>query len=341
MNGQPRAKTSRIGDVARRAGVSAATVSRALAGKPHVSAEVRARVLEAVEALGYRPNRIARSLRVQRSRFVGLVVSDIQNPFFNGVVRAVEDALQPHGFAVFLCNTDENPEREALYLDLLADEQVAGVILTPTGADAARYAGFAGSGIPLVVVDREVGGLGVDTVVSDNLEAARGVVAQLAAAGHRRIGAVFSDLTITTGELRFRGYQEALAAAGLTFDPDLAVFGKPVEAVGYTLTGQVLGRPQPPTALFTGSKLLTLGALHYLWDHGVRVPEDLALAVFDPLDWLPHTPEMLSVTQPAYDIGRRAAGLLLARLERPERPPERLVLPSSLTWVGRTEVRHP
>ena len=92
-------------------------------------------MLEAVEALSYRPNRIARSLRVRRSRFVGLVVSDIQNPFFNGVVRAVEDALQPHGFAVFLCNTDENPEREALYLELLADEQVAGVILTPAQAE--------------------------------------------------------------------------------------------------------------------------------------------------------------------------------------------------------------
>ena len=99
--------------------------------------------------------------------------------------------------------------------------------------------------------------------------------------------------------------------------------------------GQVLARPRPPTALFTGSKLLTLGALRYLWDQGVRVPDDVALAVFDPLDWLPNTPEMLSVTQPAYEIGQQAARLLLARLEHPDRPPERLVLPSSLARVGR------
>lgn len=333
-------KTSRIGDVARRAGVSAATVSRTLSGKPHVSAAVRARVLEAVEALSYRPNRIARSLRVRRSRFVGLVVSDIQNPFFNGVVRAVEDALQPHGFAVFLCNTDENPEREALYLELLADEQVAGVILTPTQADAGRYEGFAGSGIPLVVIDREIAGLEVDTVVSDNLEAARRAVLQLVAAGHTRVGAVLSDLSITTGQLRFDGYRQALAEAGLAFDPAWAAFGKPVEAVGSELARRVLEHPDPPTALFTGSKLLTLGALHYLWDRGVRVPGEVALAAFDALDWLPGTPEMLSVTQPAYEIGRRAAGLLLARFEHPGRAPERFVLASSLAWVGRTEVRH-
>ncbi len=340
MKSKQAGKASRIGDVAQRAGVSAATVSRTLSGKPHVSAAVRARVMEAVEALSYRPNRIARSLRVRRSRFVGLVVSDIQNPFFNSVVRAVEDALQPHGFAVFLCNTDENPEREALYLELLADEQVAGVILTPAQADAGRYEGFAGSGMPVVVIDREVAGLEVDTVVSDNLEAARKAVLQLSAQGHRRVGAVLSDLSIATGQLRFDGYRQALTEAGLPFDPELVAFGKPVEAVGYELARRVLGRPDPPTALFTGSKLLTLGTLHYLWDNSIRVPDDVALAAFDALDWLPNTPEMLSVTQPAYDIGRQAAGLLLARLERPDRAPERFVLPSSLAWVGRAEVKN-
>lgn len=152
---------SRIRDVAARAGVSSATVSRVLAGKPHVSDEVRGRVRAAAEALDYCPNRIARSLRVQRSRFIGLIVSDIQNPFFNRIVRAVEDTVLPHGFAVFLCNTDENPEQERFYLDLFLDEQVAGVILTPTQADAAAYRSFSGAGIPLAVIDRSVTGLDV------------------------------------------------------------------------------------------------------------------------------------------------------------------------------------
>ena len=328
-------KVSRIKDVAARAGVSAATVSRVLAGKPHVSAAVRERVLGAAQALHYRPNRIARSLRVQRSRVIGLVVSDIQNPFFNQVVRAVEDAALPHGFAVFLCNTDENGAREALYLELLLDEQVAGVILTPAHAEAEAYRTFLQAGIPLVVIDREVAGLGVDTVVSDNQEASRAAVARLIAEGHTRIGTVLSDLTISTGQQRFAGYRQALENANITFQPELAVFGKPVEAEGYRLTQTLLGLAEPPTALFTGSKLLTLGALRYLYEHDLAIPKTVALAAFDALEWLPNLPEMLNVKQPAYTIGKRAAELLLGRIGGSESPAERLVLPSAVTWVGR------
>lgn len=328
-------RVSRIRDVAERAGVSSATVSRVLADKPHVSADVRSRVLAAAKTLNYRPNRIARSLRIQRSRFIGLVVSDIQNPFFNRIVRAVEDTVLPHGFAVFLCNTDENPERERLYLDLLRDEQVAGIILTPTQADAAAYRAFVGAGIPLAVIDRQVEGLGVDTVVSNNVEASQAVVTQLAQAGHTRIGAILSDLSISTGRLRLEGYRRALGASGLAFDLKLTAFGKPVEAVGYDLARRVLTQPLPATALFTGSKLLTFGVLRYLWDHHLRVPEDVALAAFDDLEGLLNTVEMLNVTQPAYDVGFKAAELLLTRMGTPERPPELNVLPSSVAWVGR------
>lgn len=325
-------KASRIRDVAAHAGVSSATVSRVLAGKPHVSESVRQRVLTAVAALGYRPNRIARSLRVQRSRFIGLIVSDIQNPFFSQVVRAVEDALQPHGFAVFLCNTDENPARERPYLDLFLDEQVAGVILAPSQPDAGAYRALAAAGIPLVVIDREVAGLAVDTVVSDNLAASRAAVTQLLGRGHLRVGTILSDLSIPTGRARFDGYRQALADAGIAFDPSLAVFGKPVEAEGYRLAGELFALSTPPTALFTGSKLLSLGALRYLFDHRIEVPGDVALAVFDALDWLPNAPEILSVAQPALEIGARAAELLLRRMDEPRRPVERLVLPSAVTW---------
>ncbi len=333
---EKRGGVSRIKDVAERAGVSAATVSRVLAGKPYVSAAVRARVLGAAQALHYRPNRIARSLRVQRSRVIGLVVSDIQNPFFNQVVRAVEDAALPHGFAVFLCNTDENSEREALYLELLFDEQVAGVILTPAHAEAEAYRTFLQIGIPLVVIDREVQGLGVDTVVSDNQEASRVAVSQLLGEGHTRIGAILSDLSISTGQQRFAGYRQALKGANIMFQPELAVFGKPVEAEGYRLTQALLERPEPPTALFTGSKLLTLGALRYLFEHNLAIPETVALAAFDALEWLPNLPRILSVTQPAYDIGQQAAELLLSRIRGAEKPAERLVLSSSVTWVGQS-----
>ena len=333
---EKRGGVSRIKDVAEQADVSSATVSRVLAGKPHVSAAVRERVLRAAQALHYRPNRIARSLRVQRSRVIGLVVSDIQNPFFNQVVRAVEDAALPHGFAVFLCNTDENSEREALYLELLLDEQVAGVILTPTHAEAEAYRALLQTGLPLVVIDREVRGLGVDTVVSDNQEASRVAVSHLLGEGHTRIGAILSDLSISTGQQRFAGYQQALADAAVTFRPELAVFGKPVEAEGYRLTQTLLTRSQPPTALFTGSKLLTLGALRYLYEHDLAIPQTVALAAFDALEWLPNLPRILSVTQPAYDVGQQAAELLLSRIRGAETPAARTVLSSSVTWVGQS-----
>ena len=144
-----------------------------------------------------------------------------------------------------------------------------------------------------------------------------------------------SDLSISTGQLRFAGYRQALADANITFQPELAVFGKPVEAEGYRLTQTLLGLVEPPTALFTGSKLLTLGALRYLYEHDLAIPKTVALAAFDALEWLPNLPEMLSVKQPAYDIGQRAAELLLGRLSGSASPAERLVLPSAVTWVGR------
>ncbi len=327
-------RTSRISDVARLAGVSSATVSRVLSGKPHVSAAVRAQVEAAVETLRYRPNRIARSLRVQRSRVIGLIVSDIQNPFFSRIVRGVEDAVQPHGFAVFVCNTDESPEREALYLELLLDEQVAGVILTPAVDAAPRYRPFTETQIPLVVLDRQVTDLEVDTVVSDNFGAARAVVTDLIASGHRRIGTILSDLSIATGRDRFLGYQQALTDAGLPLDPALSLFGKPVEAEGYRLAEALLSQKDRPTALFSGSRLLTSGVLRYLWDAQLRIPGDLALASFDTLDWLPDMPKILCVAQPAYDMGQQAAALLLRRMAEPERPPERLELPSTFERMG-------
>jgi LacI family transcriptional regulator len=174
--------------------------------------------------------------------------------------------------------------------------------------------------------------LAVDTVVSDNLAASRAAVTQLLGRGHLRVGTILSDLSIPTGRARFDGYRQALADAGVAFDPSLAVFGKPVEAEGYRLAGELFALSTPPTALFTGSKLLSLGALRYLFDHRIEVPGDVALAVFDALDWLPNAPEILSVAQPALEIGARAAELLLRRMDEPRRPVERLVLPSAVTW---------
>ena len=202
-----------IKQVAAAAGVSTATVSRVLANKSNVSREARTRVDAAIAQLGYRPNLVARSLRSQRSNTIGLLVSDIRNPFFTEVGRAVEDAAYERGFRVVMCNTDENPEKEALYLALMRDENVAGVIVSPAPQETPRAHGW-GLGMPLVVIDREPPLSGHDSVVLDNAAAAAELTAHLIRQGYRRIAGLFGAIG-STGEERRAGFLQALHDAGL------------------------------------------------------------------------------------------------------------------------------
>ena len=166
----------RIKDVARRAGLSSATVSRVLAGKPHISDSARQRVLAAVSELEYQPSRVARTLRVQTSKIIGLIISDTENPFFTSLARAVEDAAYENGYALFLCNSDENSDKERLYVDLMYAERVAGVVLVPTCDVDNPCRKLIDASIPVVAVDRRIADLAVDTVVIDNAAAACEVV---------------------------------------------------------------------------------------------------------------------------------------------------------------------
>ena len=217
---------AKIEDVARQAGVSTATVSRVLSGKPYVSDDLRERVMSAVQDLNYRPSRVARSLRVQRSSIIGLIVSDIQNPFFTSVVRAVEDTAYQHKFSVFLCNSDENSEKETMYVELMVAEHVAGVILSPTLGQNDIYRHLAEAGVPAVAIDRRVTNVDIDTVLVDNVGAARQAVLHLLEMGHRRIGAVIGTPVSSTGEERLRGYVEALQVYGIAVEPELIRTGR-------------------------------------------------------------------------------------------------------------------
>jgi DNA-binding LacI/PurR family transcriptional regulator len=322
----------RIKDVARLAGVSSATVSRALADKPHVRSEVRQRVLDAVRELGYEPNRVARSLRVQRSSIIGLIISDIQNSFFNTIVRAIEDVAHQQGYAVFLCNSDENPEKERFYLNLLKAERVAGVILTPTRETDSAAQMLMEASIPVVTIDRTLPHEGMDSVKTNNREASSALVRHLLHQGHRRIAALLPDLAITTGRERFEGYKAALASAGIAINPDFVCSGRPVVEDGYTLTQQLLQLKPRPTGLFCGTKLMTLGALRATIEAGLRIPQDLTLAAFDKLDWMPCLPPMSYAEQPTYQIGERAAQLLLDRFSEPDRKPQHLILNSDIHY---------
>jgi DNA-binding LacI/PurR family transcriptional regulator len=320
---------TKIEDVAQRAGVSTATVSRVLSGKPYVSEDLRTRVLAAAQELDYRPSRVARSLREKRSRIIGLIISDIQNPFFTAIVRAVEDGAYASGHAVFLCNTDEDEVKETLYIDLMLAEQVAGVILSSTTGRNPAYNHLMQAGIPVVAIDRRVYNVPLDTVLVDNIDATRRAVEHLISQGHRRIGAIVGHLASSTGEERLRGYTDALMAHNIPVMDTLIRIGTPRAPVGFAAMNELLALPDPPTAVFTGNNLLTAGALRALFDAGLRVPEDVAVAAFDDMEWAIFIqPALTMVAQPTYEIGRIAVELLQKRIADPRRPPEEVILPA-------------
>ena len=319
-----------IKDVADAAGVSTATVSRILTDKLHVRPEVRERVLVAVKDLDYRPNRVARSLRVQKSNTIGLIVSDIQNSFFTSVSRAVEDLAYERDLSVILCNTDENPDKEAMYLDLMRDENVAGVIVSPTVQTADSFGRVAKLGIPMVVIDRRVRGAEVDSVLIDNVESAYKIVEHLIVDGHRRIAALFG-VGSSTGRERREGYARALKEHDLRPMPELTGYVAAREEEGYKATAKLLDLPEPPDALFTSNGLLSIGAYRALRDAKVAIPDQVALASFDDSTWAPLVqPAVTVIEQPTYEIGQMATELLLKRLDEPDRPTCEIMLKGKL-----------
>lgn len=320
-----------IKDVARAAGVSVATVSRVLGNGP-VSEALRKRVEEAVRATGYRPNLSARRLRSQHSQTIGLIVSDIRNPFFTAVGRAVEEEAYRAGMRVILCNSDENPERERLYLGLMQEERITGLIFAPTRATLERL-DDPGLDFPVVLIDRS-GPPGVhDSVVLDNAQAAAALVEHLFARGYRRIGGLFGN-TSTTGIERHEGYRAALAARGL---PPSARFIPPHAEAAEEETLRWLAGPQRPDAVVVSNSLLLMGVVKAMRRLGLTTPDDLAVAGFDNEPWTELVgPGLTVVEQPVDEIGRAAVGLLFERVESPDRPARKLVLPGRCVLRGST-----
>jgi LacI family fructose operon transcriptional repressor len=318
-----------IKDVAAAAGVSTATVSRVLANSAHVRREVRERVLAAVTELGYRPNLVARSLRSQQSNSLGLIVSDIRNPYFTSVSRAVEDTAYAQGFSVLLCNTDEDAEKEAIYLRLMRDTNVAGVIVSPTQQTIATFSRL-GLDRPTVVVDRAIPNADVDAVLLDNVDAAYRLTAHLIERGYRRIAALFGA-TSSTGRERRHGYELALRDHGLPLGTELARYVQPRTEAGYAGARDLLRAEPRPDAILTSNSLLGAGALQAIREDSLVIPDDVALVTFDDAEWTQLVePPVTLIAQPTYEIGRTAAELVLARLAHPERPARQVILKGQL-----------
>ncbi len=319
-----------IYDVARVAEVSPATVSRVLNGKQTVDAELAQRVRDAARELEYRPNAVARNLRRSRTSLWAVIISDINNPFFTAVVRGVEDLAQRAQYSVVLCNSDENPDKEASYISAILAEQMAGVIISPTHRST-QVGRLLAAGVPVVAIDREVDDADVDTVLVDNEHGARLATTHLIEQGCQRIACITGPRQVSTASQRLRGYRAALRAAGHPVDTALIRHADFREAGGHAAMADLLQRDTRPDAVFAGNNLMTVGALECLAGRGVRVPEEIAVVGFDDLPWAASIrPPLSTITQPTYGLGRTAADLLLARIGQPGRPTQRVTLHTEL-----------
>ncbi len=326
---------AQIKDVAKKAGVSVASVSRVLAGLPVVSEPTRQRVLEAVKELGYRPDLAARRLRSRRSDTIGLVVSDIRNPFFTEVSRAVEDIASNRKMRVILTNTDEDPEKEASCLELMQDEKVSGVILSPSLRLLSHY-NPADYTFPIVLVDRYERGIEADAVLLDNVDASYRLTEHLIEKGHREILFLYGAAS-ATGRQRLEGHRSAMARHQLPVRVE-GVQPMVDDARAAVLT--LLKGGVKPQAIVASSGLILLGLVEALREVRLRVPEDIAVAGFDNLPWTRLVePGLTVIAQPTYEIGREAIELLLHRIANPTSAKRQLVLRGELVERGSTASR--
>lgn len=308
---------TRLEDVARRAGVSAATASRALSKPDLVARTTRERVVRAAAELGYQPNQLARGLRVRESRTIGVIVTDILNPFHALLAKSIQDAAARRDYTVLLFNSDEEGDKERRALETLRGHRPAGLILVPTAR--ARENLELVPTLPRVELDRASGASNTSVVMVDNVGGARAAVTHLLNLGHRRVGMIAGQLDVTTASERLRGYGDALARAGLAFDPALVVPGRHREEDGRAAAHALLSRPEGerPTALFVGNNEMTVGAVLAARDLGLFVPGDLSIVGFDDSRWAQTLhPALTVVAQPTSELGLVACELLLDELER-------------------------
>jgi DNA-binding LacI/PurR family transcriptional regulator len=325
-------------ELAKLAGVSAGTVSNVISGSANVSDRSRRKVTDAIKALNYQPNLIARSLKTNRTKTLGIVIPDITIPFFPKIIRGVECAARERGYFLVVLDSEGSPEREADMFALLRAQRVEGILLvTASGAELTpeRWNTLT-SHFPVVCVDRLPVGPEVDSVCIDDCGAAEMAISHLMGQGHTQIAAITGPLTLWNEQERLRGYRQALQKAGISLDPSLVWSGSFEQEAVATLCQKGMLRPgSRPTALFATNGVTGLAALRSLYAVGLSTPRDFSFVTFDEItaeDFL--RPGITSVVQPTFDMGYRALQVLLDRIERPESingTHKKVRLPATLT----------
>jgi len=307
-----------IKEIAERAGVSISTVSNVVTGHRHVSAPLKEKVRAAVRDLDYHPNHVARSLKANQTRMLGMIIPDITNPFYPEMMRGAEDASRERKYLLVTANTDERAEREQNVVSVLRSHRVDGFLIAvaPGSETMTHIRNAAGDGTPIMFLDRAPAGVKIDSVTVDNLKGAQDCVRHLIRLGHREIAIITGSLALEIGRQRLKGYEAALKEAGIKVRRSLILEGDFREQAGYRLGKEILIRQRRPTALFVSNGVMTLGVLQALDETGVRCPEDIAIATFDDLP-VAHAfhPHLTCVAQPAYELGFKGATLLIDRIE--------------------------
>ncbi|UVC14517.1 LacI family DNA-binding transcriptional regulator [Mesorhizobium onobrychidis] len=352
---QRSSKNATIIEVARRAGVSSATAGRVLGDYGYSSPEVQEKVRAAAAALGYRPNRLAKGLITGKTQTIGVVVGDIESPFYASVLRGVGDVARRGGFGVIVTNSDENAELEREAVQLLLEKQVDGLIVSSTFVDEPDHLREAvAARCPVVQFDRIVAGLETDSVVVDNVAVTRSSIAAMIGAGHSRIGILaelgpgqrddvgsfVASVDLSSADVRYHhpswqrllGYLEAHRAAGI--EPDLQLVRRVAVYSSEAARKEALDlltMRNAPSALFTADGVMSTGVLEATSALKLAIPGDVSLLCFDDLDWMQFVAQgITAIAQPAHLIGAAAAELLLKRLVEDTLPFEHRVLAAQI-----------
>lgn len=314
----PNTRTISIKDIARVARVSHSTVSRALHGSQQVSTETAARIRKIAEDAGYRASAAARSLVVGRSNTIGVVVTNIADPFVSGVVSGIEDMAEKHGYSVFLANSNAEPEREVRVVRSFEERRVDGIIVTSSRVGALYVPLMERMRVPVVLLNNQHPSEFAHSVLIDNLGASMEATRHLIQLGHKRIAYLGDRLGHQSDTERLEGYRRALESAGIQFLSDLVVLGDGRPEGGEVAMERLLGLPNPPTAVFCYNDMSALGAMRRIRTHGLRVPDDISVVGFDDLYISQYLePPLTTVRQPMRQMGRMAMETLLHIFDGP------------------------
>lgn len=306
-----------IKEVAKIAGVSTATVSRVLNDNYPVSSDVKQKVQDIMEQLNYERNEIARSLKNNKSYMIGIVVSDILNPYFMSIAKGVESLVHSLGYNLIFCSSDENGEKELNLLKLLSERRVDAVVLASCNYEPSEINEIIKKGIKIIMVDSRIKGANADVVIEDGFSGAYSLINHVIGQGHRRIAAVNGSLNVSTGIERFEGYKAALKNNGIELNKDYIIEGNFKREDAYEEVKDMLlrNRNYLPTAIFTASNFMAEGAMIAIRELGLRIPEDISLVSFGNIS-VPALvqPQLTYVSQDAFAIGLKAGEILLGKL---------------------------